>query len=46
MLVIKSMEFMRLIDISMTDQVKLLSSLGKGGKGILKDKLDLESLKN
>lgn len=46
MLVIKSMEFMRLIDISMTDQVKLLSSLGKGGKGILKGKLDLESLKS
>jgi len=46
MLVIKSMKFMRLIDISMTDQVKLLSVLGKGGKEILKDKLDLESLKS
>ena len=46
MLVIKSMKFMRLIDISMTDQVKLLSVLGKGGKEILKGKLDLESLKS
>lgn len=46
MLVIKSMKFMRLIDISMTDQVKLLGVLGKGGKEILKGKLDLESLKS
>lgn len=46
MLVIKSMKFMRLIDISMKDQVKLLSTLGKGGKEILKGKLDFESLKS
>jgi uncharacterized membrane protein len=46
MLVIKSMKFMRLLDLTMTDQVKLLSVLGKGGKEILKGKLDLESLKS
>ncbi len=46
MLVIKSMKFLRMLDISMKDQIKLLGTLGKGGKEILKGKLDFSSLKN
>lgn len=44
MLVVKSMKFLRIIDISIKDQVKILGALGKGGKNILKGKLDFDSL--